>query len=185
MHGLHRDGLHRGGLRKAQAGVSMIEAMVAVLVLSFGLLALAGFQLRVLAHSASASNQDIAVQLAGDMADRIRANPAPGAVSHSPYLTDWTPAGAAEPNKSCMGARSSCSATELATDDLHRWKRAVANALPGGVSDIQNKRGAGVLLFVHIAWDEPAVAHPIPPDANWNCPDGKACLEVAVAVPQP
>jgi type IV pilus assembly protein PilV len=39
--------------RYAQAGFSMIEAMVAVLVLSFGLLALAGFQLRVLADTTS------------------------------------------------------------------------------------------------------------------------------------
>jgi type IV pilus assembly protein PilV len=177
--------LHRHGLRRTQVGVSMIEAMVAVLVLSFGLLALAGFQLHVLADSASASHQNVAAQLAGDMADRIRANPVPSAVSNSPYVADWTPAGAAEPNKSCMGVRSNCSASELATDDLHRWKRAVANALPGGASDIQKKAAAGGWLFVHIAWDEPAVAHPIPPDSSWNCPAGKACLEVAVAVPQP
>ena len=56
---------------RKQTGFSMIEAMVAVLVLSFGLLALAGFQLRVLSDSAGASNRNIAVLLAGDMGDRI------------------------------------------------------------------------------------------------------------------
>ncbi|MEZ2292993.1 type IV pilus modification protein PilV [Variovorax sp. RCC_210] len=180
MHRLHPHGPHM-----AQAGVSMIEAMVAVLVLSFGLLALAGFQLRVLADSSSASNQNMAAQLAGDMADRMRANPVAAAAPGTPYVADWTPAGSAGSSKSCTGAQITCSAAELAADDVRRWQRAVASALPGGASNIQRKAMAGGLLFVHVAWDEPAVAHPIPPDPGWNCPDGKACLEVAVAVPQP
>jgi type IV pilus assembly protein PilV len=163
----------------------MIEAMVAVLVLSFGLLALAGFQLRVLAGSASASNQNIAVRLAGDMADRIRANLIAGAVADSPYVADWSPASAEEPESSCTGARANCSAADLATDDLWNWKRTVAGALPGGLADIQAKATAGGLLFVHIAWDEPAVVNPIAPDPDWGCPTGKACMEVIVAVPQP
>ncbi|HEX7867867.1 MAG TPA: type IV pilus modification protein PilV [Variovorax sp.] len=171
--------------KQRQAGFSMIEAMVAVLVLSFGLLTLAGFQLRVLADSAGASNQNIAVQLAGDMADRIRTNLVAGAAADSPYVADWSPASADEPESSCAGARASCSAADLAADDLWNWKRTVAGALPGGLADIQSKALAGGLLFVHIAWDEPAVVNPIAPDPGWNCPTGKACLEVIVAVPQP
>ncbi|RSZ29834.1 MULTISPECIES: type IV pilus modification protein PilV [unclassified Variovorax] len=171
--------------RNAQAGFSMIEAMVAVLVLSFGLLALAGFQLRVLADSAGASNQSIAVQLAGDMADRIRSNLIAGAAAASPYVVDWSPASVDEPESSCAGARASCSAADLAADDLWNWKRMVASALPGGLADIQAKAAAGGLLFVHVAWDEPAAVNPIAPDSSWGCPTGKACLEVIVAAPLP
>lgn len=171
--------------RKGQAGFSMIEAMVAVLVLSFGLLALAGFQLRVLTDSAGASNKNIAVQLAGDMADRIRANRVAGSAADSPYVADWTSASATAPEPSCTEAGATCSATELAADDLWNWKRTVASALPGGQADIQSKTTAGGLLFVHIAWNESAVANPIPPESSWNCPTDKACMEVVVAVPQP
>lgn len=171
--------------RRRQTGFSMIEAMVAVLVLSFGLLALAGFQMRVLSDSAGASNQNIAAQLAGDMADRIRANLVAGAATGSPYVADWSPASATEPERSCAGAGASCSAVELAAYDLWSWKRAVAGALPGGLASTQGRAAAGGLLFMHLAWDEPAVVNPIVPDPGWNCPAGKACMEVIVAVPQP
>ncbi|UVH60090.1 type IV pilus modification protein PilV [Variovorax paradoxus] len=171
--------------RKGQAGFSMIEAMVAVLVLSFGLLALAGFQLRVLADSAGASSKNIAVQLAGDMADRIRANLIAGAASDSPYVANWSTASVTAPEPPCTGASATCSAAQLAANDLWNWKRTVAAALPGGQADIQGKATAGGLLFVHIAWDEPAVVNPIAPNSDWDCPSGKACMEVVVAVPQP
>ncbi|WP_432731966.1 type IV pilus modification protein PilV [Variovorax sp. W6] len=170
----------RGG---AQAGFSMIEALVALLVLSLGLLALAGFQIRVLSDSVGASNQSIAMQLAGDMADRIRANPVASAAAASPYVVDWSPADEEEPKPSCVSA--SCNAAELAAHDLWSWKRAVAAALPGGLADVQEKATAGGMLFMHIAWDEPSVLNPIAPDAGWGCPNDKACLEVSVAVPQP
>lgn len=161
----------------------MIEAMVAVLVLSLGLLALASFQLRVLSDSVGASNQNVAVQLAGDIADRIRANP--GAVASSAYVADWASPDEDEPEPSCVSAGASCNAAELAAHDLWSWKRAVAGALPGGLADVQGKSSAGGLLFVHIAWDEPAAVNPIAPDPDWSCPDGKACMEVVVAAPQP
>lgn len=169
----------------AQAGFSMIEALAALLVLSLGLLALAGFQVRVLTDSVGASNQNIAMQLAGDMADRIRANPVAGASTASPYVADWSPADEDEPRPSCMSAGASCNAAELAAHDLWSWKRAVAAALPGGLADVQGRVAAGGMLFMHIAWDEPAVLNPIAPAPGWQCPTGKACLEVSVAVPQP
>ncbi|WP_223262230.1 type IV pilus modification protein PilV [Variovorax beijingensis] len=170
---------------RGQAGFSMIEALVAILVLSFGLLALAGFQLRVLSDSVGASNQNIAAQLAGDMADRIRANPVTGAASASPYVADWAAADATEPTPSCAGSKASCTAAQLAAHDLWAWKHRVASALPGDVADVQSRKAVGGLLFVHIAWDEPAAVNPIASDSAWNCLAGKACQEAIVAVPQP
>nr|WP_278878608.1 type IV pilus modification protein PilV [Variovorax paradoxus] len=171
--------------QRGQAGFSMIEALVAILVLSFGLLALAGFQLRVLSDSVGASNQNIAALLAGDMADRIRANPVAGAVSASPYVAGWSAANATAPTPACAGAKARCTAAQLAAHDLWTWKQRVASALPGGVADVQSKKAVGGLLFVHIAWDEPAAVNPIAPDSAWGCPRGKACQEAIVAVPQP
>ena len=169
-----------GRPHRVQSGFSMIEALVALLVLSLGLLALAGFQVRVLVDSVGASNQNVAVQLAGDMADRIRANPAAG----NRYVTGWSAAASSKPVPSCERADAACTAAELAAHDLWSWKRAIAAALPGGVADVRVNAAAGAMLFLHIAWDEPAVLDPITPDPSWQCPTGKACLEVAVAVPQ-
>jgi len=75
-----------------QRGFSLIEALVSILLLSFGLLALAGLQLRVLSDSSGASSQNIAARLAGEMAERIRANPLQGATAASPYRTGFSPA---------------------------------------------------------------------------------------------
>ncbi|KQW57694.1 type IV pilus modification protein PilV [Variovorax sp. Root411] len=172
-------------MSRKQAGFSMIEALVAILVLSFGLLALAGFQLRVLSDSVGASNQNIAAQLAGDMADRIRANLVTGAATDSPYVADWSAASTTAPDPSCAGSRANCSATELAADDLWNWKRRVASALPGGLANVEGNSTAGGLLFIHIAWNEPAAVDLIAPDPDWSCPSGKACQQVIVAVPQP
>jgi type IV pilus assembly protein PilV len=167
----------------SQAGFSLIEALVSILVLSFGLLALAGFQLRVLSDSSGASHQNIAAQLASEMAERIRANPVKGATSGSPYKVDFTPAPESEPSPSCADMESACNQTELAAWDLWAWKRRVAAALPGGLGDVQSKDSAGGLLFVHVAWDDPAAIHPIAPNAG--CPEGKSCQEIIVAVPEP
>ncbi|WP_295983961.1 type IV pilus modification protein PilV [uncultured Variovorax sp.] len=173
------------GRHVVQAGFSMIEALVAILLLSLGMLALAGFQIRVLVDSIGASSQNVAARLAGDMADRIKANPVAGAASASPYLTGWSQADSTAPRPSCMGAEANCSAVQLATHDVWSWKRAVAAALPGGVADVRDKATAGGMLFIHVAWDEPSAVNPVPPDSSWNCPTGKTCMEVAVAVPQP
>ena len=171
---------------RQQAGFSMIEALVAAVVLSFGLLALAGFQLRVLSDSVGASNKNVAVQLAGDIADRIRANLVAGVAADSPYRVDaWSLAADTAPSPTCAGAAANCTAAQLAAQDMWAWKRAVAQALPGGQGNVVAKADAGGLLFVHVAWDEPAVVNPVPPDAGWACPAGKACQEVIVAVPQP
>ncbi len=175
----------RPGAGRLQRGFSLIEAMVSIIVLAFGLLALAGLQLRVLADSAGASNQNVALQLAGGMADRIRANRVAGAVSDSPYVVDWSLASAGAPTPSCAAATVVCSAEQMAAYDTWIWKRRVADELPGGVADVQSRAQQGGLLFVHVAWDEPAVLNPIAPVAAWGCPDGKACLELVVAVREP
>ncbi len=119
-------------------------------------------------------------------ADRIRANPAAAATTPSRYVTDWSAASANGPRPSCEGLKAACNAAELAAHDhLWNWKRAIAAALPGGAADVRASATAGGVLLMHLAWDEPAVLDPIAPDPDWQCPTGKACLEVSVAVPQP
>jgi prepilin-type N-terminal cleavage/methylation domain-containing protein len=88
-------------------GFSIVEAMVALLVLSIGMLGIAGLYVTTLRASGSALLRTHAVNLAADMADRIRANPTAGAAY----------AGGAADN-SCAGGGVDCSPTQLAADDL-------------------------------------------------------------------
>lgn len=61
---------------KRQAGVSLLEVLIAVLVLSVGLLGIAGLQTANIRNTQSAHQRTVAVLLAASMAERIRANPA-------------------------------------------------------------------------------------------------------------
>ncbi len=62
------------GLQR-QAGVSLLEVLIAVLVLSVGLLGIAGLQTANVRNTQSAHQRTVAVLLAASMAERIRANP--------------------------------------------------------------------------------------------------------------
>jgi type IV pilus assembly protein PilV len=58
---------------KKQIGASLIEAMVAVLIVGFGLLGVGAMQSRAIAMNQSAYYRGIAADLAADLAERVRA----------------------------------------------------------------------------------------------------------------
>jgi type IV pilus assembly protein PilV len=60
--------------RSKQRGLSMIEVLVAIVILSLGLLGMAGLQASGLRSSQSAFYRAQAAQFASDMAERMRAN---------------------------------------------------------------------------------------------------------------
>ena len=101
-------------------GFSIVEVLVALVVLAVGMLGIAGLYVTSLQASGSALLRMQAVNLASDMADRIRANPDAGA------------AYAGEPaDNNCAGAApASCSPAQMAADDLFRWHRQLAATLP-------------------------------------------------------
>jgi type IV pilus assembly protein PilV len=61
-------------LKQAQRGLSMIEVLVAIVIISLGLLGMAGLQASGLRTSQSAFYRAQAAQFTNDMAERMRAN---------------------------------------------------------------------------------------------------------------
>ena len=57
-----------------QQGLTLVEAMIALLVISIGLLGIASLQLTAMNQNASSLNHSQAVWYAYNMSDRIRAN---------------------------------------------------------------------------------------------------------------
>lgn len=77
-----------------QGGVALLEAMIAILVLSFGLLGLAGLQLAGIRSNQVAYQRSVATMQAYDMADRMRAGMSSTAYTpltavNSTDLSDW------------------------------------------------------------------------------------------------
>jgi len=101
-------------------GFTLIEVLIAMLVLAFGLLGLAGLQATSLKNNQSAYNRSQATQLAYDMADRIRSNLAEAnKLSTSTYVTINPNAAAAQAD--CKTVSTTCTPADLAQNDLAQW----------------------------------------------------------------
>lgn len=143
---------------RASRGMTLIEVLVAILLMSLGVLAMAALQVNSVMYSKSSETRAVAALLANDLADRIRANLASGvALSaynlHAVNGTDIV-APASAPNAapvSCQntaatggGAPSAptpCSSTDMAAFDLAQWRRSVFNLLPQGTARIEADGG--------------------------------------------
>ena len=107
-----------------ERGFTLIEILVALLVLSFGLLGLAMLQATGLRFNTDSYMRSQATILAYDLVDRMRANKA-GADAGNYCLTSTTPTcetTAAPADQACGDAPAGCSsASQLAQYDLSRW----------------------------------------------------------------
>lgn len=127
-----------------QRGFTLLEVLIALLILSIGLLGLAALQTTGLRSNEMASMRTTATQLAYDMSDRMRANTA-GVDANEYVLTG----GVAPPTGS----------TAVAAMDLDAWYNAVI-ALPGGRSSITQCDGTsvppcdGITHIITVQWDE-------------------------------
>jgi type IV pilus assembly protein PilV len=109
--------------RNRQSGFTLVEAVVALVVLAVGMLGIAGLYIEGLRSSHSALARTTAVNLAADMADRIRANPT-ATVAYAgvgPGL-----------NNACVNGPADCTPAQLANDDWFGGKQYVQSRLPLG-----------------------------------------------------
>jgi len=101
-------------------GFTLIEVLIAMLVLAVGLLGLAGLQATSLKNNQSAYNRSQATQLAYDMADRIRSNlTEANKLATSTYVTINPNAAAAQAD--CKTVSTTCTPADLAQNDLAQW----------------------------------------------------------------
>ena len=135
---------------KKNNGFTLVEVLITVLIMAVGLLGLAGLQTTALRNNLSAEQRGQAIQLAYDMADRIRSNITDASLySASKYKTG--PAA----DFGCDISTAPCSPANLAQTDLFQWNNAISTsasgALPGGVGIIDV---SGSVFTVTIQWDD-------------------------------
>lgn len=154
--------------RSPQHGLSLVEALVALLVLSIGLLGIAGLFVESVRNSRSALLRTQAVNLVADMGDRIRANAVAGEAYDSAAYTGGPETRGCAPDAESAGG--SCSPEELAEDDLARWAQAVRDALPtlgedapAAIVEYFEPATAGEpeRYAVSVTWREPGEAQPL------------------------
>jgi type IV pilus assembly protein PilV len=156
---------------RAMKGMSLVECLVALLVLTIGLLGMARLIIEGLRNGRLALVRTQAVTLVSDMTDRIRANPeGRNAYDCASYLGSPVEQGCA-PTDSASG--TNCSAVQLAEDDLARWQRAARTTLPLVGADAC---AANVVYAAPTAPNEPA-KYSI--SLSWNEPGELAPLVLA------
>jgi len=109
-------------VRASSSGFTMVEVLVALVVLGVGLLGIASLYVVTLRTSGGAIYRMQAVNLASDLGDRIRANRTAGTAYADAPATD---------GDRCNGPTANCSAAEMAAHDLYQWQEQIQATLPG------------------------------------------------------
>jgi type IV pilus assembly protein PilV len=131
-----------------QSGFALLEVLITVVIISIGLLGLAGLQVTALNHNHSAYQRSQATALAYDITDRIRAN----TLSVDNYLSSFMAPTVAASQASCFNTNGGgCSAALMAQHDLFEWNAALTSTLPNGSGTITVN---GELYTISVVWDE-------------------------------
>jgi len=142
-------------LRRLQAGISMIEVLVSLTIVAFGVLGLLGLQARAMSFQRDSFDRRTAAEMVAQLGERIRAN-------HT-GLTDGSYGGLAHDWSSltptsitpCQNV-ANCQAAELAQRDWDQWIIEYRRRSPGstaytqwdGVNDPRS-------ILLSVGWSEP------------------------------
>ena len=137
---------------RQQQGFSLVEVLIALVIMSVGMLGIAGLYVQSLQAGRTSLFRHNAIHLAGDVADRIRANPNGGAAyMHATGI-----------NNNCVAANIDCDIVEMARNDVWLWKQQAGNSLPGtaqtGGGDVTVNFDDTVIPPVYtitVSWEEP------------------------------
>lgn len=133
-------------------GFSLVEVLVALVVVSVGMLGVAGLYVNGLQAGRIAMFSHQAVTLAGDVADRIRANPRAGAAyeGNGPGV-----------NHNCVAGGLDCDEAEMAATDTFLWQQQAQDVLPEGRVNVQFNGGANPPEYtINVSWDAPGEERP-------------------------
>lgn len=164
-------------ITSSQAGFTLVEVMIAMVVFGIGLLGLAGLQATSLMNEHSSYTRSQAVLLAYEMADRMRANPDGG----TDYETATTEAAADITGYSTtLCTANPCTPANMAIYDLGGWKAALPNLLVSGQGQIVNTVGTSTYTIT-VHWDEDRTGA-----TGTNCPVNDEtdlrCFQLAITL---
>jgi len=137
-------------IKKTQKGFTLLESLMALFVLSIGMLGVAGMQIQSMQAGNVAKQRMLAVTYNEELLERIRSNPA--------GIRFYANAAA---SRGCSSG-TVCNAQEMAEDDLLIWQDNIDNVLPGTptvaievleIPDITvDPEGTGRIINIEISW---------------------------------
>jgi type IV pilus assembly protein PilV len=133
-----------------QSGFGLVESLVALVVVSVGMIGIAALYGQGLGAGRTALYRTVAVNLASDMADRIRVNRRGGA----------NYGGAAADNDCDPIDNNDCTTAQMAAHDLFVWQAQVAAALPNGAGTVQYMGTLPPTYTITVDWQEVGIDVP-------------------------
>lgn len=152
---------------KQQKGFSLLEVLISMVIIMFGLLGIAGTQMLAINNTENARYQGVATTLASSLAAMMRGNYAYWGTPRTITITGVT-AGTATQTVLSSGfgpiptsvncASTVCSSRAMAYYDLQNFGLAVANALPSGATAIACGTDTPTTCTITLSWSENNVA---------------------------
>jgi type IV pilus assembly protein PilV len=125
-------------------GFSLVEVLIALVIMSVGMLGIAGLYVSSMQAGRTSIFRHNAVTLASDVADRIRANPTAG--------VDYQGPGG---NNNCVLGNVDCNPAQMAANDIDLWKAQAADTLPNGtITIIFDDNPVPPTYQITVTWDE-------------------------------
>lgn len=118
--------------RYRQSGFTLLEVLITLIVLSVGLLGLAGLQTMSLRNNHDAYLRSQVISQIYDIVDRMRANSARVDDVYNMTNTDYTFDAIGQKTENC-DKKVGCTTSEMAAHDLFNWNQSIRNSLPQGI----------------------------------------------------
>ena len=139
-----------------QKGFSLIEALVAFLILSVGMLGIASLQTMSLKSGHTAALRTVAVMKVDEILESMRSNP----IALLNYAAGTADMGTDNGCSQTSVAAANCTPAQMALDELFRWKRSLIEALPNNAGTT-----ATVIITPPVP---PATMNLVVVSVNWN-----------------
>ena len=138
----------------SERGLSMIEILVALTIVAFGMLGLLGLQARALSVQKDAFHRRQAAELVAQLAERMRANHL--AFLAGRYALSFD-ASAAAPS-TAPACAAPCTSAQVAARDLDEWRIELRRRIPGAAAYLQWDAANRSGIAIAVAWPEPHAA---------------------------
>ncbi len=142
------------GKRSTQFGLSMVEILVTLTIVAFGLLGLLGLQARALTFQKDSFNRKSAAEMVAQLAERMRANHL--GFTSGAYDFNFSTAALDPVVINECASILNCSLAEVATRDLDQWTAELRRRIPLSAAYINfNPLVDARMVEVALAWPEP------------------------------
>ncbi len=156
----------RPGVLTGQAGFSLVEVLVSLIIIAVGMLGLAKIQALAFGSTGTANLRSLAAIQASSMASAMHTNRNYWSVVANGFTYSFVGTAAATSSDSAVATSSSnctaaaCSAPLIAALDLSKWKTNVTSILPNATANIACSvtTSTPVTCTIQLQWSETSTA---------------------------